>query len=298
MSRTLIVVLLLLLLLLAHLPSALARADDGASARSPSALVGEPFLIDLIVEAEPGATVDVEPGAESWGPVEVLLVREHEVVAGEGGDLHRFAVEVAAFAPGTVTFSPAVVVADWEGATVRVLPAITVEVPSVLRPGEPLALWPLPAPTAIGGGVPWWLRPLLVGSGGAALAGAGALLWLALARRRRTAPAPAPPPPAPAVPPLEELAAAVERDPVTGYRRIAAVVRAVLAERYRLPAPALTSAELRRRLEEATADRWLARLVAGLLEECDLVVYGGYRPPPERRQADVAMAAEILKEGG
>lgn len=293
MSRTFIV----LVLLVALLPPALARADDGASTRSPSALVGEPFLIDLVVEAEPGATVDVEPGADSWGPVEVLVVREHEVVAGGAGELHRFTVEVAAFAPGTVTFSPAVVVAGREGATVRVLPAVTVEVPSVLRPGEPLALWPLPAPTAIGGGVPWWVRLLLVGSGGTALAAAGALLWLALARRRPTSPAPAPPPTS-AVPPLEELAAAVERDPVTGYRRIAAAVRAVLAERYRLPARALTTAELRRRLEEATADRWLARLVAGLLEECDIVVYGGYRPPPERRQADIAMAAEVLREGG
>jgi hypothetical protein len=37
--------------------------------------------------------------------------------------------------------------------------------------------------------------------------------------------------------------------------------------------------------------------VGGLLEECDAVVYAGYRPASERRLADLNMAREILEAG-
>ena len=74
-------------------------------------------------------------------------------------------------------------------------------------------------------------------------------------------------------------------------------MKSELARRYGLRATALTSSELRRRLE-AEGDRWQARLVGGLLEECDSVIYAGYRPAAERRQADLTMAREIVEVAG
>ena len=38
--------------------------------------------------------------------------------------------------------------------------------------------------------------------------------------------------------------------------------------------------------------------VGGLLEECDSVIYAGYRPAAERRQADLTMAREIVEVAG
>ncbi|MDZ7727711.1 MAG: hypothetical protein U5Q44_05650 [Dehalococcoidia bacterium] len=62
-----------------------------------------------------------------------------------------------------------------------------------------------------------------------------------------------------------------------------------------MPALALTTTELARRMQQEQLDRWQTRLVAGLLENCDLVVYGGFRPPEERRSADLGMAQEIME---
>ena len=48
-------------------------------------------------------------------------------------------------------------------------------------------------------------------------------------------------------------------------------------------------------MEASGVDRWQTRLVGGFLEECDAVVYAGYLPAAERRQADLTMAREIVE---
>jgi hypothetical protein len=68
-----------------------------------------------------------------------------------------------------------------------------------------------------------------------------------------------------------------------------------VGSRYGVPATALTTSELRARIESSGADRFQARLVGGFLEECDSVVYAGYRPASERRRADLTMAREIVE---
>ncbi len=87
-------------------------------------------------------------------------------------------------------------------------------------------------------------------------------------------------------------------DIAEAYRLIAQAVRADLSQRFSFPAPALTTVEIGERLTAAGADRWQTRLVSGLLEECDSVVYAGYRPAAERIDADLAMAREILEGAG
>ncbi len=42
-------------------------------------------------------------------------------------------------------------------------------------------------------------------------------------------------------------------------------------------------------------DRWQVRVASGLLEQCDAVVYAQYRPAPERADADLTAAYEIVE---
>ena len=87
----------------------------------------------------------------------------------------------------------------------------------------------------------------------------------------------------------------METDPVSAYRKLASAVRGVLSDRYGFAAFALTTGELQGRMEARGIDRWQARLVGGLLQNCDAVVYAGYLPAGERRQADLTMAREIIE---
>jgi hypothetical protein len=136
---------------------------------------------------------------------------------------------------------------------------------------------------------------------GAAAAVAALFAWLVRRFARRLASRPrAIPASVEEAPPTTDLsgaAASLNSDPVAAYRTLASTVRAALASRYGFPARALTTTELERRMEAEGVDRWQARLVGGLLEECDAVVYAGYRPASERRLADLNMAREILEAG-
>ncbi len=271
------------------------QPGDSVTVSQPTGLVGEQVLLTLEVVTAAGAIVEVDPSNDAWGGLEVIRVQRAETtVAGETA-LHRLEVVVAGFGLGPLRAQPVVNILEGTAFTQRTLPAVEFEVIASLAPGAPLELTPLATPVAIGGGEsPLLLPAMIAGAGGAALAVAGAG-WLLLGRvlRRRTEEAGVV-----EAPPLPELGLAVElleADPVGAYRTMAATVRAALAERYRFPARALTTRELQRRMEDAGVDRWEARLVAGLLQECDSVVYAGYRPAAERRQSDLTMAREILE---
>jgi hypothetical protein len=82
---------------------------------------------------------------------------------------------------------------------------------------------------------------------------------------------------------------------VEHYRLLAACIKRYLTERYGFPAVTLTTGELERQMEQRGVDRWPARLVCGLLNECDSVVYARYQPAPVRAEADNAMAYEIIE---
>ena len=93
---------------------------------------------------------------------------------------------------------------------------------------------------------------------------------------------------------LAAAAALLETDATGAYRAIGSAVRRVLGDRYAFPAQALTTEELQLRMEVAGVDSWEARLARELLRECDAVVYAGYRPATERREADLTVAREIV----
>jgi hypothetical protein len=79
------------------------------------------------------------------------------------------------------------------------------------------------------------------------------------------------------------------------YRLIGACIRRYLTERYGFPAVTLTTGELDHQMEAHGVARWPARLIVGLLNECDAVVYARYSPAAARAEADNAMAYEIVE---
>ncbi|MBE7518706.1 MAG: hypothetical protein HS107_05620 [Thermoflexaceae bacterium] len=288
-----------LVLAIAAVPSAAADEPDRVTLSATSAIIGQQLSLTVEVFAPRGATVEPDPIARSWGTVELVRVVSRSSRDQDGGTLHVLEMIVAPFWPGDVRFAPGIIVLNGPAVESRTLPAVSLAVNQTLSVDEPDELTPLPAPRPIGGAESPLLRPAIAAGG----AVAAALLYLAgftAVRRWRTrarpgAPSPAPLPPAP--PDLATVEAAMHTDPASAYRDLAASVRAVLAGRYGIPAAALTAAEITARMEHLGLDRWQARLVSGLLDECDAVIYAGYRPAAERRLSDLNMAREIV-EGG
>ncbi|MFQ5380124.1 MAG: hypothetical protein ACE5EF_00675, partial [Dehalococcoidia bacterium] len=191
-----------------------------------------------------------------------------------------------------------------DGGTVerREFPMVSLHVVPTLSEGAASDLSPLTGLEATGGGQSPLLVPALVGA-----AAVGVVVVLVLgrlglrlavriwrSRRRRWEPIGAPPP----WTAIDVARRLLSSDVAEAYRLIGQAVRAEVSRRFELPAPALTTGEIGDRLAAAGADRWQSRLVSGLLEECDSVVYAGYRPAPQRVDADLAMALEILGEAG
>ncbi len=279
---------------LAVLP-ALAGAQDPEVTLSRSyAAIGEPIVLTVVLETSADGVVELDPAAESWGPVRVIRVLSQTALVLETGLHHRIEVLIAPFAPGTIAFRPAVTVTTNAGSSPVALPALTLEVPSSLAPGEPLTLSPLRPPAPIGGAQSplFWPAVVLGTLAAVALATATLVLGLRWWRNRPAAPAPAPPP-AP-VDVFASAAALLEPDAAGAYRAISTAVRNVLGERYEFPAQSLTTAELETRMAAAGVDGWEERMARELLRECDAVVYAGYRPALERRVADLRIAREIV----
>lgn len=276
---------------------ALASAQEPEATVSRSfAAIGEQIVVTITLDAPADAVVEVDPAGESWGDVRVIRVLSQSATAVDAGLRHRIEVLVAPFAPGSVTFRPAVVVTTDAGSVPAPLPSLTLEVPSTLSPDEPLALSPLPPPVPIDGAQSVFLWPAI--ALGALVAVVVAGLAAVLARRWwRNRPVDAgevapEPPPGPDI--LASAEALLETDAAGAYRAISSAVRHVLGERYEFPAQSLTAAELETRMADAGVDGWEERMARELLRECDAVVYAGYRPVVERRVADLRIAREII----
>jgi hypothetical protein len=82
---------------------------------------------------------------------------------------------------------------------------------------------------------------------------------------------------------------------VAFYSTLSSAVRNYLTERFGFPAFALTTTEMQERMVGQGIDRWQARIVGGLLNQCDAVVFASYRPAPERADTDLTAAYEIVE---
>lgn len=279
----------------ALLPFAGASAENEVRLGRSSALLGEHITMTVRVEAPAGATVELTPGTPSWAGVELVSIESVNRVAQPEGELWIFDARVAPFAPGDVAFAPTVAIIQGAEATSVLLPPVNLKVIRTLAADDPLELSPLAPPVGIAGAQSPWLMPAIVLGVAAGLALLTVVVWLAgrvvVRRMRRRTPDWAAPEAAPTLAGAEQL---LHTDPVGAYRLMSSIVKTELAQRYGVRATALTTTELRRKLESGGV-RWEARLVAGLLEECDSVIYAGYRPAAERREADLTMAREIVE---
>lgn len=284
--------------LLSSTTLAFAQEGDSATSGTTSARIGDRFVVTLEVETEPGATVEVDPLAPTWQGVELVSIQSTEMVEQNGRVLHRLELLMAAFDPGDLQLTPTVLITSDGLVTRRELPSFTLSVLTTLPGGTAPVLIEPPLPLPIGGAQSPYLVPAIVAGTAIAVLLAGLvgyrLFRYIASRPRRAGPPVAEPEPAwepGALPPVEGLLS----DPVASYRALSATVRESLTSRYGFPARALTTRELVSRMQGEGVDRWQARLVAGLLENCDSVVYAGYYPAPDRRRADHNMAVEILE---
>lgn len=273
-------------------------AENSVHLSKNSARIGEQLVMEIRVSTPADATVELTPGTLSWADVELVGIDQITRVP-QGDEAGWYiAARVAPFTPGAIRFAPSVSVVRGAEATQLELPAVALNVMPTLPADADLTLSPLPPPQGVGGAESPLLRPAIAAG---VLAGVVLVVlagWFVVRRIVHRARKPAVAQPVEAVPAtLDGAERLLDADPVGAYRLMSSVVKSELARRYGVRATALTSTELRRKLEEGS-DRWEARLVGGLLEECDSVIYAGYRPALERRQADLTMAREIVEVAG
>lgn len=297
---TALLALAVLPVLLLPRPAAADPAPD-VTVQPAVSRIGDHLRLVIRLVLRPGERPELTPGTDGWAGIELVSLQPpRELDTGPGGVTWLLEATVAPFALGDLAFSPTIaVISGSDLRTIEPAPVLVAVLPT-LPADAPLELSPLAPPVPIAGAESPLLRPALAAAAAAGallLAAAGTLLIRRL-RARRPIPQPAPPPsPEPTFEALLFVEQTIETDPVAAYRALAAAVRAELARRFGIPATALTAAELRARLEADGADRWAARLAGGLLEECDAVVYAGYRPASARRQADLALAYELVAQG-
>lgn len=304
-----VALLLAALLLLAAAPAASTAQEAGPSVTvsvpDGPFTVGDPITVRVEVRYPPGAAVTPPSLDPALGPFEVLgPPRESRAPADGGGEVLTYEFTVAAYQPGVLTLPSLPFTYQGSGEAPRTLtaPATVLTIASVLPPEggaslrdlKPQAELDLPAARPL-----WWAVP----AGAAVLVAAAAGFVLARRLRARARPVLQPPaaprsPEDAAVADLDRIAAMrliERREFQTFYLLLADCVRRYLTERYGFPAVALTTSELRASMEQEGVSRWQARLVDGLLVECDAVVYAGYVPAAARAEGDLAVAYEIVE---
>ena len=270
------------------------------------ATVGDPIGLTITIRYAAGVQVNTSGIESQFGDFEALS--EDPPVThtnSDGTSALRLSYHVAAYKTGALQF-PALKLtytASGQQASASSQP-LPFTIDSVIPPGDPATdirgLKPqieLQAPAAT---IAWREIGIAAGAGLAALL--LALLFWQFVRRERLQAAPVL---APAPPPLEaEARAELDRicadgllangDYRTHYARMAECIRRYVARRYGFAATALTTAELQERMVQCGVGRWRARLVSGLLSECDAVHYAHYLPAPARAEADLEMAYEVI----
>src|SRR5690606_4837031 len=111
--------------LFAAMPLAAQEPGDSAPVDVGEIFVGQRATLELTVTAPAGATVEVDPGADSWNGVEVVSITPRPEQPGAGASVYGFRVIVASFLPGESSFEPSVTIITDDGASVRTLPPVT-----------------------------------------------------------------------------------------------------------------------------------------------------------------------------
>lgn len=277
----------------------------GLEVKAPDRVtVGDRFHYVVTLEAENGTEIGLAPGSL---PPEFQLVTTPKTSSksiGDGRSRLTFDMEIAAFAPGDLAIPPLEL--DYKepggGTGTVVTPSTRIVVASVLpADGGEIMVRDLKPQLEIGSAsaVGIFIAALV-----AVLIALSVVVTL-IVRSMRPKLVPVavvldtgemgPEDRARAI--LEAAGAvfARDRDFVEYYGKIAVTIRNYLTERYGFHAFALTTTELRVEMNRRGIDRWQARLVDGLLTQCDSAVYAGYMPALERADHDLTAAFEIVE---
>ena len=273
-----------------------AGAPEVNAAASPSVVrLGAHFTLFITATFAPGVEVNLREPLDLGAVFEVRRRLSEDRRAGDGRITREWQIDVTPWELGELQVAPIAVTFTAAGragqvATNPVPLRILGALGAVGEGDDPALLRGLAAPTGLT--MRDWFWIWLATAAGAALGVALTALWLHRRRRRRTRRLVGG---AIARPhridmtgerALERLLA-VERSGVldrdrerkAGYAEMVEVIRDYLAARYRLATRDLTSSELVDRLAApAPADE--VALIAGWLDDCDLVKYGGRRATP------------------
>jgi hypothetical protein len=233
---------------------------------------------------------------KTWGEAEVVSGSQPVKISEQGGTaVWEQRLTIAAFKTGSVPLPPVAVALPYKTGTVQAqTPAgLALAVRSVIPPGEKdRALRPPAPPRSLSWGSRfWWTLAALV----AACLGAAGLLWLQK-RRRKNAPGAAP-----ALPPFEELAAALDRLRSEGsmlalHTALSFALRRYLGRRLPFPAVESTTSDIQRQLLSRRMPGPLVRQTVELLRACDLVKFArqevGETQGRERAEAARRVAGE------
>lgn len=293
-------------LLVAHVAPAFAQSGDVSAPlvtlTPATATVGDRLSYTITIEHADNVRF-VDPAYQlRTGDLELVSLTPPRIESGAPGRLRTvFSYQLAAFVTGqqsvpgqTLSYN-----APSGAGTVSVPPA-TVTIRSVLQPGD-TELAPLKPQLEIRTASAVGALGILFMLAFAALTTASyALQQRAVAIRPPVlAATPSAAPPTAAERARAELAALAASgiaggEPPEYYARLAAIVRRYLTERYGFPAYAMTRRELERYMTAPDLERWPARVTANLLEQCDAAEFARFVPAPERRDADLTAAYEVI----
>jgi len=299
-ARALASASLLFLVVLALVPTTVSAQDDEPriveTALTPTtATVGDRLSLRIVVEHGEGVTVEGPRFGDNFGGFEI--VEAPPPTRSETSTTITYTV--AAFETGEITM-PALEV-RWRGeggAGSLMTEPRSVDVQSVLSPGDD-DLRPLKPQISLSDDAPAAIVPVAFVVVFAALTIFGYWLIRLAVRSKPEEPAPVAVPPSPAELArlsLDELAASRgELEVREHYARLAEIVRSYLSERFGFPGYAMTRREMERGMTRAGIDRFVARVTVNLLEQCDAVQFAGFRPPPERIEADLTAGYEVVR---
>lgn len=269
-----------------------------------SATVGDRLTLAIVVEHDDAVAVEGPGFGGDFGGLEVVDIPPPRDEDLPGGKRTTLTYTLTAFKTGDALVPPlTVTLRDTDGSGVALTTdPLRVSIRSVLAPGD-TSLRPLKPQLELGDTAPSPAVPALVVAVFAVLTAFGYVLFRRAAQSRPPHPTAASIPHAVPLPPEVEARAALDAiassglassDPPEFYARVAAVVRRYLSDRFAFPAYAMTRRELERHMRDAEIDRWVGRVTGNLLEEADGAQFAGVVPAPERRDADLTAAYEIV----